>query len=406
MSFQCRVTLYCSVALAVLAGCGSDTAPSQPVVTRDSAGIAIVEFDLSDVGEAGTLSSDPIVSLGVVEGDPAQEFDGVRSALWLSDSSVAVVNGGTNEIRFFDHNGNHLGSVGGTGDGPGEYQGLSHVDRVGQDTILAFDRWLQRVSLLTRNGGLAWTRQLPFEGAARIARLNNGTFIPVSFLVGMPRRPRGVYADTMHVVSYALSDPVPDTLFAVITLEWFSHGDGQPPTPLPWGRMTFIGSDGELVHVVQSDRFELRSYAADGRLVRIVRSSQSRTPVADHAYEQMEAAWLSTRESPGPGVGPALRWAELPRPEYLPEVAALRVEGNGRVWLEKFEPDPTRERTWFGFMNGARDGTLHIPPELRMLDISSGHVVVRRTDDLGVEYVDVYTVADPSRLAAGSGSGR
>src|ERR1051325_349587 len=65
----------------------------------------------------------PTLVLGA-GGAPETEFFRIRAAWRLNDGSVAVVDGGTSEIRVFSPRGVYRYSFGRTGEGPGEFRNI------------------------------------------------------------------------------------------------------------------------------------------------------------------------------------------------------------------------------------------------------------------------------------------
>src|SRR5690606_29801945 len=99
-----------------------------------------------------TLSAEPVVKIGVVEGDPRyQLFDAVSSAL-LDDGRIAVLNAGSHELRFYGADGRFLAAVGRKGGGPGEFAAPGRLYRVGRDSLMIYDRGNTRFSIHTLDG--------------------------------------------------------------------------------------------------------------------------------------------------------------------------------------------------------------------------------------------------------------
>lgn len=61
-----------------------------------------------------------VARIGTFDGDPAYVFGEVADAHFLSDGSLAVLDGQADSVRVFDPQGNHRYSIGGAGEGPGE----------------------------------------------------------------------------------------------------------------------------------------------------------------------------------------------------------------------------------------------------------------------------------------------
>src|SRR5690625_4203127 len=129
-----------------LAGCAADAPRANLATERDSAGIRIVENAEPRPGTVPewTIDDEPLLEIGVLDGDPAEQFFRVAGTLRLSDGRVVVADGGSGEVRVFDAEGRHLATGGGQGDGPGEFRNLSRLYRLPGDTILAWDAGLRR----------------------------------------------------------------------------------------------------------------------------------------------------------------------------------------------------------------------------------------------------------------------
>lgn len=69
---------------------------------------------------------------GVLDGDPAYLFDDVEALAQDAEGRVYVADSGSRTVRVFEHRGSHLYSIGGPGEGPGEF-------RISRLCGLAFD---------------------------------------------------------------------------------------------------------------------------------------------------------------------------------------------------------------------------------------------------------------------------
>src|SRR5688572_1324263 len=87
-----------------LAGCENDARSSSRSAVRDSAGVSIVENVLDD-RTAACAVSEPSLTIGVTDGPPEYQFYRTFGARRLSDGRIAVVNQGTQELRFYDASG-------------------------------------------------------------------------------------------------------------------------------------------------------------------------------------------------------------------------------------------------------------------------------------------------------------
>lgn len=113
---------------------------------RDDAGPERIDLDLL------ALSAEPLLEIGVLEGDDRYAFDRIVSVLRRPDGGVAVSDGGATEISLYDADGTFVRRWGRRGEGPGELQALSRIYAHAGDSLLAVDQWTGRVSVFDANG--------------------------------------------------------------------------------------------------------------------------------------------------------------------------------------------------------------------------------------------------------------
>ncbi|WP_425152593.1 hypothetical protein [Candidatus Palauibacter sp.] len=183
--------LVALVAVVPLAGCGKD-APSAtvPVVAIDSAGIQIVTNDPLAAERQCTLAEEPSFSVGTAEGDDAYMLYFVRGANRLSDGSVAILDNGTGQIRIFSDEGVHLRSMGGHGDGPGEFRIGRYIWVLPGDTLWVGDYRPWRFHIFTSSGELSRTVNLDpqyFNASQGGGVLANGTSVNMRSPFSAPR---------------------------------------------------------------------------------------------------------------------------------------------------------------------------------------------------------------------------
>lgn len=412
------VRLFLLAALSVSAlGCREPERPGQ-------AAAEIAEFRLTE---------EPIVSIGVVEGGKAYQLFRVRSAFQLRNGTVVVANNGTSELRFYDQLGQHLRTVGRQGQGPGEFENLRYAGALRGDTIATWDIGQRRVSYFDSDGDLvhdftvdltdhvvqvgAWSIPahpvemvaqedglLLFQAAAPMRMLSglrpDGTYDPGSVA------PDGVYRVAFSLFSVDRSGSVVRTLGPVPADEWFLSGG-------IW-QYQFFGhrfymAGGREMFVVGSGKpyaFRVTSGHDDFRLVET--GIPERAIPVDVWQQRLERAILSS-------FPPAriARVRAMPRPETMPAYSALLVDDEDRVWVQEFDadrstrvvsyivgvaPDPSSEsaqpQRWSIFdSDGLRIGSIELPPNVRITHISRGRVTVVVQDELGVERVQVFSLA-------------
>lgn len=121
-------------------------------MVTDSAGIEIVTSDPWTAEARCAIGDGPVLSIGAREGDAPDIFFQVRHAARLSDGSVAVVDGSSREVRVFSETGAHLVSMGGRGEGPGEFRGPWLLWVLPGDTLWAGDYPPWRFNIFSADG--------------------------------------------------------------------------------------------------------------------------------------------------------------------------------------------------------------------------------------------------------------
>ncbi len=89
--------------LPIVAACVTDSPEHREPVVRDSAGVRIVEntTPLWQPGQEWRLSPEPVVDIGSVSAGEEYELFQVWSPVRLSNGSIVVVNGSSQELRFY-----------------------------------------------------------------------------------------------------------------------------------------------------------------------------------------------------------------------------------------------------------------------------------------------------------------
>ena len=98
------------------------------------------------------LSEEPVLRIGVVEGETAYQFFDAVSSVRLGDGRIAVLNAGSHELRIFDANGRIVANVGRKGQGPGEFSRPSRIYRMAADSLKIYDVGNRRFSIHAPDG--------------------------------------------------------------------------------------------------------------------------------------------------------------------------------------------------------------------------------------------------------------
>lgn len=385
-------------AACLLAGCGDAGGRAESAAVRDSAGIRVVESAAPawGEGEGWRLSPEPVLRVGVAEGDPAYQLGAVEGAVRLPDGRVAVADRQSGEVRWYDARGRHLRTVGRKGRGPGEFTSISWIRVVG-DSLAVGDRATSRVTVLAAaDGRLVRTAEMVDDTSGRrprpLAPLPGGAVLAV---LGAPFDPSRAASAPREQVTYLRQAP-----------------DGAPPVPLgrfpgpervvrvgpgsvdivdlPFGRRDHVAVHGDGFFQGSAEAPQVGRYDARGRLVRLVRWSAAPRPVTPaDAARYRERALAAADPAARPGMRRML--AELPMPERMPAYAAILADRSGGLWVQEYpaaEEDPVR---WTVFdPEGRQLGTLTLPPRFRLTDAGDDYVLGVAHDELDVQQVRMY----------------
>lgn len=363
------------------------------------AGLATAQRTLRVDPESATtwsLSTEPSVSIGE-RGGPDYELYRVADALFLADGGIVVVNGGSNELRFFDDRGQFLKSYGGSGRGPGEFQALSGAHAVSPDTIVAWDFGLRRASLFSIERG--FERTIRLDPAVQGARLEGvttaGELLIVDWRyggagqgeVGRLDEHRFLYAITGERIDSLGSSP---GMLGVMT----ASGSGMEMRASLFRTSTTYGVGGDWLWIETGGayRVELWSLKGDGQTfiewdgpsLAVSRAyvdaeiQRQLLPIADAERRRRRRIDLESR----------------PVPASIPATSRVLAGRNGQGWIEIFNrPDRRQNTEWL--VIDPESGLLArvlTTPNTRLLDIADGRVLVLERDEFDVEYVRVYDV--------------
>lgn len=384
--------------LLFIAGCGSpaDATGGGDTVTRDSAGLTVVE-NLRRAGDrAPRWSLVPEATVGAPEG--AAAFGRVSSVDLDREGRLHVLDRLSGTVTVWDTAGRRLRSFGGLGDGPGEFRSPTSVHVLDDGRVAVGEAYPARLHWFDADGSFRRrVRVRPGKGGPPILAVMADWQVTRSGLV----RVRLSYMSPSHTegtpVLVGAVGPGGEVVDTLVT--WTS---AMTPARLPtifqaewsWG----LAGEGRLV-ASPGDRYELRLHDADGELERLVRREAVPVPTTpemteravDRFFERFADADVSA------GMLASLR-DRLEVAPSLPAVQGLHVaEPSGELWVEVPTPDAavgTEEPGAYEiFTPGGRlTGRVDVPEGFRLEGIRGGRVHGVWTDELGVEHARVYRV--------------
>jgi hypothetical protein len=382
------------------AGCGPrDFGSGGPVQRRDSSGVEIVESvrPAWEEGEEWTLAPEPLVRIGVVEGESAFQFTGIAGVVRLSEGTVVVADDGSQEVRFFGPDGAHLRTVGRRGGGPREFTGLASLGRDPEGRVWAYDFSLRRITWMDEAGEITRLTSMGMEPAMlnAVGALPDGTFL-LKQLWGAEATSEasttGLRRDPIAFVRFNMDGNLVDTLGLFPGREVYitdEDGRGVMNTP-PFARNTSTTIRGDRVVVGPQNRFELLEMDPEGTLHRVVRIPGREEAVGPEDLEEYIQGRLRTAPPERhPGIRRSLE--SMPLPKTMPPYGAILGDDAGNLWVGEWAMYPETAVSWEVFdPTGAWLGTVRFPPRFDPRDIGDDWILGVERDELDVDYVVVY----------------
>jgi hypothetical protein len=378
--------------LAALAAVASLTMGSSPLtVAAQQRQVALPDW---------TVGAEPTLALGN-EGSAASDFLRISAVFRLPSGRIAVVNGATSEIRFFDSNGKFFRTFGRMGSGPGEFRNIGWVGRQ-HDTLFAMDHGAQRITTLVVDSvpRLVRSVQLTAQGK-RGHYFVNGRFGDGRWLVHTGSSPRwdgppGVHrlpawtgwipaAGDGEVVWIAerrdlavfVHNPTGDIKQAIIGAAAFSPA-------------YFAVASGPFVWLADSDSDSLEQInvgSSSRRAVRLpfpaVRPSRALAAAA-RAREESRMRGGAPKGFQDEKYGSKL-------PQFLPRFEQLVLGPDGELWVQQYASDRSEATRYLVLDPELRPlAWVRVAAGFRVMELGHDYVLGVHEDGDGLETVRMY----------------
>ena len=391
-------TVATLTAMACAGSQETDSATGVHTEFRDSAGIRIVEN--ANPPESSRLDwrlgPEPLVSIGKVDGEDPYLFTRIFGATMLSDGRIVIGDAGTMELRVFDQQGNHLETWGGEGQGPGEFSGGRRwgLAPLPGDSIIILQYGFAELTVFGPDGEFL-RRFVPERSQRDTWDIRKNLWPQDVTRDGLVLAAQDfIDNDPADVEVWDAAGELRGSLGLHPGREAIRDGDGAHSSPLMFYRNTFLRAWGDLFVISTNHRYELRAFALDGSLARIVRLDRAPRAPTDAHIEAYIDDRLSSIPSDQAGRRAERRrdLLDMPVAEHLPTFTFYRPDMLDHLWVWEYEaPGEETPGTLFTIFDpdGRVLGYFEIP-EGFILEAGADYILFRVRDELGVETVQLW----------------
>ena len=393
----------------ILAGC-QDTTETIGVSTSvaDSAGIPVVTIE-------GEVSDLPLWELGpasaTISGQAEPFLTRVGEVEILSDGRLVVEDNQSRQTHLFAADGTHLRVIGPRGDGPGEFRNLTELSVLGDDSLYAYDRVHDRLTVLHPEDGVV--RTLSFiEAVGPRPPLDVWALSPDRYALVLYdfREDDTPYPRRGHTdLRVYLADAVADSVAGPIDVSGeFSTELVDADAPAPFSPQRVVAATGGRMVLGVGDAYDLTVVDEEFTVLRRIRWDRPRRPYSVAEIDTVRAA-IDVAFDPAGRTGALAEQMQRLReamgademiPEFRPELGPVLIDADGRLWVAEFTrsgPGRTDPRSWHVLSaEGTPVGRVMLPPETRLALPGDPLVLVRR-DELDVEHIELRPVVEGPR---------
>ena len=323
-----------AAATALLAACGTDTGSSDrgPEVVTERIGDTTVVRTVSGGVWGAEATLVPEVSIGELDGAEEYLFGGIWSIAVDDDRGVYVLDAQARHVRVFDSAGEYVRTLGGRGEGPGEFRSAEAIALLPDGRLVVRDSGRNRVHVFGPGaedidhwpydaGNSGSDGPLHTDADGRTYVLTRDLSRPLTAFAShiIVLGPDGTHIDTVP-------EPSEDYDQAVLTA---SGGRGTYTSRVPFSP-AFVWTVHPSGHFLTgfSSTYRIDLPGDDG-VLRIERAANP-VPVSDAEREYERNDVMRSMR----GRYPDWSWNGPPIPDHKPYFKALLTGRDGRIWVQ------------------------------------------------------------------------
>lgn len=382
---------------SALLGCAGDE--MVPLFTTlDSAGVVLASSGAPAWGEepegAWSVLAEPRIDLTRSGSGPGHQFYRVADATRLPDGRIAVANAGSSEIRLFSGEGSLLEVAGREGEGPGEYQQISSVDRIAGDSLVIYS-WPSRVTIL--DSQLQFVRSFELDAyASAIHPFEDGSFLTVHPFPSVVEYEGdgGLIRPPAPLVHRSSEGAVLDTIAIAAGHEefMFSFRESRGAAGILFGKTVVVASAGNVIVTGSARRMEFSVLDSNGVATVSIRVPDYSLAISGAELEAEREAYLG----PEPSVLRRHILQQMPIRDGRPAYSRILIDAEGYYWVGEHVMLSARSdpRGWEVFApEGRWLGRLETPAKFEVFEIGADYILGVQEDGLEVEHVQVLELA-------------
>ncbi|MBT8395454.1 MAG: hypothetical protein HKO65_10640 [Gemmatimonadetes bacterium] len=395
------ISIGAALAIGISAGCAAEGRPDagDPGIRADSGGVVQWTYTANPLADKVVLPRRPVATIGFETESNTYQHDRVVAAKLLAGGDIALAVGRAGEIRRYTEFGELKWTTGPHRGQSNDFSSTRWLQGAG-DSIVAYDPRRARLSVLGPQGSSF--RQSHIEPDARasfadaVGLLGGGEVLVELF--DNPEVADGHFRPPRDLAVMTSAGALGPTLFRAPgpEIQFVAEGKGYVITRPVFGRTTYAVVEEVGFAVVDTERYEIRRYGADGVLRQILRRSVGREvteSVIKEAFRNRlrRTPWHRRKE------GEEVLRNRLYHTE-LPAIGRLLSGGDGVLWASDFRTSPQSPEIWFSYgFDGEIEGVLELPPYQSLVDIDDRRALVRQDTGPRSEELLVYTFSLPAR---------
>jgi hypothetical protein len=355
----------------------------------------LVRFDVSDPSIPEISFNSPIAFT-----DPSLIMGQITEVVVDESGRVFVADRDNSSVYMFDKDGKYITTIGGEGDGPGEFRSLRNL-AAGSGYLHAFDMSQRRITrfdleTLQEAGTTALSGDEPQTGGFNMSRFPNGFYL----------MPDGNYLLSFSAFTFpgmgGQSDDVPMLDFDILTpggeylgFEGIELRANESVTSASGNSFrvimpsyaqkafTAVSPDGRI-YTNWSEELLVKEYDVNGTYQRAF-FSEYRKPAIDR-----DELLASAKETYDEASYELLKEQEFP--ETWPAVQHLLADDSNRLWIALYTGNDMRKWVVFNIRSGKPEAVFELPSNHRIQQLKGEYVYVLEPDSDGFDSVKRYKV--------------